>query len=239
MAQARSSRAGVAAAWGTALRRLQRAATVMGTPVWRNVWSGHRRRNVVAFCLLLVAASGVELGLAGGDAGDFKAVTCGSVVKLTHGTRSGGRGETGAHLHSHSLAWGTGSRQQSVTAVHDDDDPNSMWLVKEAHGATACQRGAVVPCGSTIRLEHAHTGRNLHSHLVAAPVTGNQEVSGFGEAGVGDHGDNWSVTCMASGAANWMRGDPVRLKHVDTGAVLTTSQSAEFNQVSAAIFIGG
>ena len=41
-------------------------------------------------------------------ADDSSAISCGSVVKLKHK-------ETGHHLHSHQIAWGSGSGQQSVT----------------------------------------------------------------------------------------------------------------------------
>lgn len=47
---------------------------------------------------------------------DFDSVTCGSVIKLTH-TQSGFK------LHSHEIPYGTGSRQQSVTAF-----PGTWWL---------------------------------------------------------------------------------------------------------------
>ena len=37
------------------------------------------------------------------------------------------------------------------------------------------------------------TKRNLHSHDHKAPVSGRQEVSGFGEDGDGDDSDNWFI----------------------------------------------
>ena len=49
-------------------------------------------------------------------------VTCGSVIKLRHES-------TGYHLHSHTIKWGGGSGQQSVTAHGSEDDQGSMWLV--------------------------------------------------------------------------------------------------------------
>ena len=47
---------------------------------------------------------------------------------------------------------------------------------------------APVKCGSTIRLMHVSTRRNLHSHHFSSPLSHNQEVSCFGDDGVGDDG---------------------------------------------------
>ena len=50
-------------------------------------------------------------------------VTCGSLIKLAHES-------TKANLHSHDIAYGTGSGQQSVTGNADLGDANSMWVVR-------------------------------------------------------------------------------------------------------------
>jgi hypothetical protein len=63
-----------------------------------------------------------------------------------------------------------------------------------------------------------------------APLTGNQEVSGFGDGGTGDTGDNWKVSCDSSTATFWQRGTPVSFVHVDTGKFLYTADTAKFNQ---------
>ena len=47
-----------------------------------------------------------------------------------------------------------------------------------------------------IRLEHLETHRNLHSHKVSSPLTRKNEVSGYGDDGDGDGGDNWVVECL-------------------------------------------
>ncbi|XP_071960001.1 stromal cell-derived factor 2-like [Antedon mediterranea] len=140
----------------------------------------------------------------------YEYVTCGSVIKLMN-TRHNVR------LHSHDIKYGSGSGQQSVTAVEATDDKNSYWQVKAKQGKT-CTRGTPIKCGQTIRLLHADTRRNLHSHLFKSPLSGNQEVSCFGENGDGDDGDLWAVTCSGS---NWKRNEQVRLKHVLTEKYLT------------------
>eukprot|EP00286_Rhodomonas_abbreviata_P001387 CAMPEP_0181288322 /NCGR_PEP_ID=MMETSP1101-20121128/270_1 /TAXON_ID=46948 /ORGANISM="Rhodomonas abbreviata, Strain Caron Lab Isolate" /LENGTH=227 /DNA_ID=CAMNT_0023392435 /DNA_START=31 /DNA_END=714 /DNA_ORIENTATION=- len=151
-------------------------------------------------------------------------VTCGSVVKLIHK-------DTGNNLHSHGIAWGSGSGQQSVTTNSAKTDKGSLWVVKESSKASeVCEIGTPVKCGDIIRLEHADTTKNLHSHLFKAPVSGNQEVSGFGdEHGNGDSGDNWQVVCE-SGQGLWYRYVPVHFRHADTNRYLVTSGRHVFNQ---------
>lgn len=148
-------------------------------------------------------------------------VTCGSVIKLRNK-------ETNHHLHSHSIAWGSGSGQQSVTGHGSSNDVGSSFMVKHGQNEPFCTVGTAVKCGMKIRLEHIQTGKNVHSHLFRAALTGNQEVSGFGEGGVGDTGDNWSIQC-SQGDDLWRRGSWVELKHVDTGKFLYTSSRATFN----------
>jgi dolichyl-phosphate-mannose--protein O-mannosyl transferase len=137
--------------------------------------------------LLLVAATAF-LSMIKAD--EAAVVSCGSVIKLKHK-------ETGHHLHSHQIAWGSGSGQQSVTGHGSNDDFGSMWIIKEAFRSDACEAGSVVKCGSKVRLEHAQTGKNLHSHLFNSPISGQQEVSAYGEGGDGDTGDNWELVCDA------------------------------------------
>lgn len=155
-------------------------------------------------------------------------------------------------LHSHDVKYGTGSGQQSVTATEQQEDINSHWLVKAATGKT-CLRGEPVACGSVIRLEHVDTKKNLHSHHFQSPLSGNQEVSCYGNKGEGDSGDNWTVVCSGKWFAkivmleklqtvnfspyiicvflyyffllgdNWRRDESMMLKHADTQMYLTAS----------------
>ncbi|KHN82646.1 Stromal cell-derived factor 2 [Toxocara canis] len=84
-----------------------------------------------------------------------------------------------------------------------------------------CKRGEAIKCGDKIRLMHLTTKCLLHSHMFNAPLSrGNQEVSCFGKNGEGDTGDHWIVTCNTD---EWLRGEPVRFKHEDTGKFLASS----------------
>jgi dolichyl-phosphate-mannose--protein O-mannosyl transferase len=109
----------------------------------------------------------------------FQVVTCKSVLKLLHK-------KSNVRLHSHDVKYGSGSGQQSVTGVSSADDVNSYWIVHGPHGET-CERGVPIRCQSTVRLQHLSTRMFLHSHLFSSPLSGNQEVSAFGDNG-GDTG---------------------------------------------------
>ena len=58
---------------------------------------------------------------------DLSYVTYGSMLKLRHVS-------TEYRLHSHEVSYGSGSKQQSVTAVAQGDDLNSFWVLKSPHG---------------------------------------------------------------------------------------------------------
>eukprot|EP00742_Colponemidia_sp_Colp-10_P002525 GILJ01002698.1.p1 GENE.GILJ01002698.1~~GILJ01002698.1.p1 ORF type:complete len:231 (+),score=31.12 GILJ01002698.1:68-760(+) len=156
-------------------------------------------------------------------ASNFDFVTCGSSIKLKHVA-------TGFRLHSHDIKWGTGSGQQSVTGFPSQGDVNSMWNVKEGHGEKLCLSGEPVKCGSLIRLQHAQTRRNLHSHLFESPLSKQTEVTCFGEDGRGDTGDTWRVECLSSSSDSWLRTATIRFKHQDTGHYLHSHDGYRFNQ---------
>ncbi|XP_036385240.1 stromal cell-derived factor 2-like [Megalops cyprinoides] len=143
---------------------------------------------------------------------EFNYVTCGSLVKLLN-TRHNVR------LHSHDVKYGSGSGQQSVTGVESADDANSYWRIRGKPNAD-CQRGAPIQCGQAIRITHMNTGRNLHTHHFVSPLSGNQEVSAFGENGEGDDLDVWMVQCSGS---HWERDDAVRFKHPSTEVFLSVT----------------
>lgn len=139
-------------------------------------------------------------------------VTCGSVIKLLNIKHN-------VRLHSHDVRYGSGSGQQSVTGVTAVEDSNSYWSIRGTRDG-GCLRGAPVKCGQTIRLTHVNTGRNLHSHYFASPLSSNQEVSAFGEEGEGDHLDEWTVQC---GGSVWKREEAVRFRHRATDALLSVT----------------
>ncbi|CAN8065059.1 unnamed protein product [Agarophyton chilense] len=156
-------------------------------------------------------------------------ITYGSTIKLEHVASK-------HRLHSHDIKYGTGSQQQSVTAVSDTSDSNSFWVVRNAHGSDSLLAGTVVRCGDVFRLQHLNTGKNLHSHKHQAPLNRDYEVSAYGEMNgrwsEGDTGDNWVLDCL-QGSGSWKRGATVRLHHVDTGYYLSTNPSLKFKQVIA------
>ncbi|KAM9525727.1 stromal cell-derived factor 2 [Guaruba guarouba] len=164
------------------------------------------RPRVLAPMLVLALGVAVRTGAGAG------LVTCGSVVKLLNVRHS-------VRLHSHDVRYGSGSGQQSVTGVSAADDGNSYWQVR-ASTAGVCERGTPVRCGQSIRLTHLGTGRNLHSHHFASPLSGNQEVSAFGEDGEGDYLDDWTVMCTGT---YWSRDSEVRFQHTSTDVFLSVT----------------
>ncbi|CAD6991284.1 unnamed protein product [Ceratitis capitata] len=62
--------------------------------------------------------------------------------------------------------------------------------------------------------------KNLHSHHFPSPLSGEQEVSAYGDEGAGDTGDHWELVCSND---EWVRDAHVRLRHLDTGSYLGMS----------------
>ena len=103
------------------------------------------------------------------------------------------------------MNFGSGSGQQIVTCKKGEALNGALWTVKEGDYNEdpkvdqidkLCRTGEPIRCGDLIRLEHQETSKNLHSHNVRSPITGNNEVSGFGDDGEGDSGDNWKIECL-------------------------------------------
>ncbi|ORX57625.1 PMT-domain-containing protein [Hesseltinella vesiculosa] len=109
-------------------------------------------------------------------------------------------GYAGGLLHSHSQTYPEGSKQQQITCYHHKDD-NNHWVIKAPRTGDGTtieeindEEARFVKDGDVVRLMHLKTGRNLHSHPVAAPVSNSQwEVSGYGDEEVGDLQDNWKI----------------------------------------------
>ncbi|KAJ7716821.1 glycosyltransferase family 39 protein [Mycena maculata] len=105
-------------------------------------------------------------------------------------------GYGGGLLHSHVQTYPLGSAQQQVTCYHYKDE-NNEWNLLPTWEETPYDAEAPIRFlkhNDIIRLSHAPTGRNLHSHTIPAPVTKlNNEVSCYGNATVGDVHDYWRV----------------------------------------------
>jgi dolichyl-phosphate-mannose--protein O-mannosyl transferase len=87
---------------------------------------------------------------------------------------------------------------QIITSVKETDNQDSLFLIKESNEDLPCETGTPFKCNSIIRLEHANTGKNLHSHNFPSYITDSQEACGFGERGTGDTNDNFQIICHNS-----------------------------------------
>lgn len=106
-------------------------------------------------------------------------------------------GYGGGLLHSHVQTYPEGSNQQQVTCYHHKD-ANNDWFFYPNRREQAYDENSdeirYVGDGSTVRLIHAQTGRNLHSHEIPAPMTkSDKEVSCYGNLTVGDEKDHWKI----------------------------------------------
>jgi dolichyl-phosphate-mannose--protein O-mannosyl transferase len=130
---------------------------------------------------------------------------------------------TGNVLHSHKIAYGTGSRQQEVTAFNGRDD-NDWWIIKGPHHGSRINApvGTGIKNHSIVRLEHVSTGKNLHSSSEhRSPSSGQGEVSAFGDYGYGDDNDNWKLEIEGKGDEEYFySGDTFKLFHVNTNHTL-------------------
>ncbi|KAK6903573.1 hypothetical protein I203_107078 [Kwoniella mangroviensis CBS 8507] len=105
-------------------------------------------------------------------------------------------GYGGGLLHSHVQTYPVGSLQQQVTCYHYKDDNNNWIITPQWSDDPVDPDGPIryLHDGDTIRLLHSSTGRNLHSHPIAAPITKEaHEVAGYGNETVGDENDLWIV----------------------------------------------
>mmetsp|Transcript_19714 Transcript_19714/g.38906 ORF Transcript_19714/g.38906 Transcript_19714/m.38906 type:complete len:274 (+) Transcript_19714:266-1087(+) len=129
-------------------------------------------------------------------------ITCGSAIKLRHVQSK--KYFLKSNANQQYGAGSGGSGQQVVTLSTARGDPDAFWQIRESHvdtiTNTTCRNGTPIQCGSTIRLTHVGSNKNLHSHdQYLAPLSqahGNNEVSGFGDEGVGDESDDWIVDCV-------------------------------------------
>jgi dolichyl-phosphate-mannose--protein O-mannosyl transferase len=140
-------------------------------------------------------------------------VTYGTKLRLQHHV-------TDRWLHSHfDLYTHPGSSGQQVVVAVESKSSRNEWVVKGPHAESLLQRtGQAVHDGAIIRLDHVDSRRNLHSHVAPSPATGQQEVTCYGENGVGNPDDNWRLE--VEGGAEWTTEKRIRLIHVNTNAAL-------------------
>lgn len=137
-------------------------------------------------------------------------------------------GYGGGLLHSHVQTYPEGSGQQQITCYHHKDANNDWFFYPNRHEKEFDLEDPLkfVGNGDVIRLIHAQTGRNLHSHAVAAPVTkADYEVSCYGNVTVGDTKDHWVVEVVNDAASRDYSKvrtltTSFRLKHTDLGCYL-------------------
>lgn len=136
----------------------------------------------------------------------------------------------------HRVNMHTGSGQQLVTASQDNSKSSSMWQIREGNNEDFCAAATPVKCGQVIRFLHLDTGSNLHTHGIRSPLSNQHEVTGFGQNGEGDAGDDWTVVCEGGGYFSgggqqyWIRDKPIQLKSVATNRYLGASSTVKFTE---------
>ncbi|KAK4130922.1 glycosyltransferase family 39 protein [Trichocladium antarcticum] len=125
-------------------------------------------------------------------------------------------GYGGGLLHSHVQTYPEGSSQQQVTCYHHKDANNNWYFYPNRRDAAydPAAEPRFIGDGETIRLIHTQTGRNLHSHQIAAPVSKSQwEVSCYGNATIGDEKDHWKIEVVSDAASR----DRSKIRTLTTG----------------------
>nr|XP_049704697.1 protein O-mannosyl-transferase 2 [Helicoverpa armigera] len=149
-----------------------------------------------------------------------KTVAYGALISLKNHRTGGGY----LHSHHHLYPSGVGAKQQQVTTYTHKDD-NNRWIIKP-YDKEQVEGTVMVRSGDLVRLTHAPTGRNLHSHRERAPLTTKyMQVTGYGEDGIGDANDVWKI--VISGGKDGEEVQTVRSKlmfvHYLQACVLTTT----------------
>ncbi|KAJ9132636.1 Dolichyl-phosphate-mannose--protein mannosyltransferase 2 [Pleurostoma richardsiae] len=129
-----------------------------------------------------------------------------SPLEVAYGSRATikNMGYGGGLLHSHVQTYPEGSGQQQVTCYHHKDANNDWFFYPNRHDAEydAEADPRFIGDSDVIRLIHAQTGRNLHSHEIPAPITkADKEVSCYGNLTIGDDKDHWKVEVVSDVAS--------------------------------------
>ncbi|KAI9665310.1 MAG: Protein O-mannosyltransferase 2 [Alyxoria varia] len=151
-------------------------------------------------------------------------------LEIAYGSRATlkNMGYGGGLLHSHVQTYPEGSKQQQITCYHHKDANNDWFFYTNRNEPDYDAEAPIRYVGDKhiIRLLHAQTGRNLHSHALGAPVTKNDhEVSCYGNLTVGDTKDHWQVEVVDDAVSrdySKLRTltTAFRLKHTDLGCYL-------------------
>ncbi|KAI8985900.1 MIR motif-containing protein [Pilobolus umbonatus] len=122
-----------------------------------------------------------------------------------------------------------GSGQQVVFAGGWEAVPETYFIpIPRLGGEAEC--GSEINFGDIIRLKHSATRTNLHSHAeIGSPVTGQQEVTCYGDDEISDENDEWIVeqwtydedeNAQYEDDNTWYTGRSFLLRHVLTGVTL-------------------
>merc|ERR1719220_244633 len=153
-------------------------------------------------------------------------VAYGAVVSLKN-HRTGG-----AYLHSHFHLYpeGMGAKQQQITTYAHKDDNNffvfKKWNEEPPNNTDPNAAIDFVKNGDLVRLEHAMSKRNIHSHREPGPVSKRHfQVTGYGEKGTGDANDVWRLEIIGGREGEIVNTVTTKLKfhHYFVKCVLTSS----------------
>ncbi|KAF8169853.1 MIR motif-containing protein [Mycena galopus ATCC 62051] len=141
---------------------------------------------------------------------------------------------TGGYLHSDTLFYPTGSKQQQVSIAPQPPSEATAWRFLNAtakydmgHGGPAPHQPIVA--GSTVILRHVSTSKHLHSHQEFPPPVSRgeslREVTAYGMLGfAGDANDDWIVEPTHGDVL--ALGSPFRLQHRLTACFLSSRGAA-------------
>ncbi|KAJ2849201.1 hypothetical protein IWW36_002800 [Coemansia brasiliensis] len=148
---------------------------------------------------------------------------------------------SGRHLRtdrSHSTQ--SGSNQQLVYAHGWATDELDRWQVLPANTETPAP-GSIISYGTQVRLRHYETGRHLHSHYgFFEPVSGQNEVTAFGDQTQSDENDHWVIERWGDGGygQTWKATDPIVLRHYVSGMTLCSHNIHMSDDIQAVLCSG-
>lgn len=114
------------------------------------------------------------------------------------------------------------SSGQQMVVGRNRSDSGGIWIVRgQDSNGPEYGTGTPVSNGAIIRLTHEETRRNLHSHGDRlSPLTGQQEVTAYGNDGIGNDDDNWRLQIVGDANGHWTKDQQFNLIHCKTGLAL-------------------